>query len=312
MKNAAACFLLCAAVLAVEEKGAFEDARGLTMEELALRFPPETGPEGPQYYECVAPRGVVVLVHGLNVRPSKLGAPGEAGTLAALFLGAGYNVLRVTLAGHDSGAPGSTEEMRTVSAARWLADGLTQYGKAAQEARRRDLPLFLAAFSLGALVFEALMNEDTETPVRFDKAVLFAPAVAIKPAARAVLFLRPFSGGTIIASASPAAYRAQRGASVNAYKAVFDLTDALKTAAFAHSNTDTLVFIDPDDEFVSAGGLRKVIAKNGLTNWRITEISNKGAGIRPAYHHLIIDNKCVSPAAWENIAAQIIAFLEEK
>jgi pimeloyl-ACP methyl ester carboxylesterase len=131
-----------------------------------------------------------------------MGAPGAEGTLVALLLDSGYHVVRVTLAGHS----GSLERMKTVSASRWLSDAYVQYSKAYCEARTAAVPVDLVGFSLGALVFEALMNTDTETPVQFKKAVLFSPALALKNTVRAAFALTPLLKPTsVIPSKSPAA-----------------------------------------------------------------------------------------------------------
>jgi hypothetical protein len=188
-----------------------------------------------------------------------------------------------------------------------------QYGAAYIKAEKQQLPLYLCAFSLGALVFEDLMNEETATPVRFEKAILFAPAIAIKTRTRLLLALYPFmKDSTIINSMSAAEYRAQRGASLAAYKAVFELEKRIKIRNFANNNRATLVFIDGDDEFISMGGIQKHINKCNLSRWNIFQVSNAGARIHPPYHHLIIDNRCVSAETWQAITNNIRTFLENE
>jgi esterase/lipase len=215
----------------------------------------------------------------------------------------------VTLTGHD----GSIETMQNITEADWLSDAYSQYSEAKIAAEQADLPLYLLGFSLGALVFETLMNDKTyrAPPVQFRKAVLFSPAVALKARARAVLMLQPFTKDTsIINSVSPEEYRAQRGASMGTYKIVFNMEEKLCAAAFSENNIDTIVFIDKNDEMLSVNTLRNRIKQYKLTNWRVLEISNDGAVIQPPYHHLLIDNRCVSDATWRYITDAIIGFLE--
>jgi esterase/lipase len=268
----------------------------------------ENADESPQYWETAIayPRGVVVVVHGLNVKPSKMGTPSADGTLVKLLLDSGYHVYRVTLKGHS----GPLDEMQNVTRSDWIHDAYTQYCRAKTIAESERLPLYLLGFSLGALVYEVLMNEETAIPVQFEKAILFSPAVAIRPAAKTVLLLQPFlDDRTIFTSFNPEEYRAQRGSSMAAYKIIFDMEESLISASFRNSNIDTIIFIDRNDEMVSAGILRERIDQYDLTNWKIYEVSNTGAVIRPQYHHLLIDNKCVSESTWQYISRTMLDFL---
>jgi hypothetical protein len=252
-----------------------------------------------------APKGVVVLAHGLNVKPAAMGAPGETGTLAALFLDAGYDVYRVVLAGHE-GEEAGLERMKNVTPETWLAEARVQYDEARAAAQQTGCPLYLAGFSLGALVYEALMNKDVS--VSFDKAVLISPAVAVRAAAHMVLALTPFDRDGIINSRSPLPYRAGPGASINAYKAIFALEDGLLDNGFARCNIPTLVFFNPDDEMLNERRLKNRVSEYKLDQWTIIEQSNKDAVVRPQYNHLMID-RITAGSAWPVMSAEILTFL---
>jgi esterase/lipase len=261
-----------------------------------------------QYWETAAlnPRGIVIVVHGLNVKPSKMGTPSAEGTLVKLLLDSGYHVYRVTLTGHG----GSVEDMKNVTQSDWIHDAYFHYCYAKTIAENEQLPLYLLGFSLGALVYEVLMNEKTEIPVQFEKTTLFSPAIAIKSTAKTILWLQPFtSDRSIIRSVSPKEYQAQMGASMAAYKAVFNMEELLCSAYFRDCNVNTIIFIDKNDEFIALKTLYKRIDQYNLTNWRICEVTNVGAVIQPQYHHLLIDNKCVSGPTWQYISETILNFL---
>jgi esterase/lipase len=216
-------------------------------------------------------------------------------------------VYRATLKGHN----GSLEDMQSVTRSDWIHDAYFQYCQAKTIAENERLSLYLLGFSLGALVYEVLMNEETAIPVQFEKIILFSPAIAIKPAAKTVLWLQPFTNDrSIIKSVSPKEYRAQRGASMAAYKIIFDMEKSLCSACFGNSNVDTIIFIDKSDEMISVGILRERIIQYELTNWRVCEVTNTGAAIRPQYHHLLIDNKCVSESTWQYISQAMLDFLD--
>jgi alpha-beta hydrolase superfamily lysophospholipase len=259
--------------------------------------------------------GVVIAAHGLNVKPSKMGDPESKGTIVKALLDGGYTVVRPALTGHL----GPEETMKSVTEEAWLADGYACYLAALAEAERaetlckgRRTPLYLAGFSLGALLFEELMNDETETPIRFDGAVLFSPAFAIKAAARCVLLLESAREGDrgIVKSVSPTAYRAQDGASIAAYKALFALEKRLNAQSFAKNNIPTLVFVSPRDELVAQGKLKRLVKKFALTNWTLKTVSNKGARIRPVYRHLIIDEDCLGRENWELVRRAMLDFLD--
>ncbi|MCL2176025.1 MAG: alpha/beta hydrolase [Treponema sp.] len=251
-------------------------------------------------------KGIMIIVHGLNTNPSKMGDNNTDGTLVKLFLDEGYHVYRVILPGHG----GSIEEMQNINSRDWINSALLQYREAAEIARENNIPIYLTAFSLGALVYFNLINiEDVE----FRRTILFAPAVAIKRVARtgiitADIFL---SDNAIIKSRAPIEYRAQKGVSISAYRALFELEDNLHKNNFVNCNIPSLVLIDPKDEFISINKLKKLISNFNLSNWKIITVSGAGAEITPNYHHLIIDNKCVSQLTWNNIHERIVKFLDE-
>ncbi|MDR0409828.1 MAG: alpha/beta fold hydrolase [Spirochaetaceae bacterium] len=253
--------------------------------------------------------GVVIVAHGLNVKPAKMGGPEDEGTIVKALLDGGYHVVRAALTGHS----GEEDGMTTVTARTWLDDARECVSVARSVSERADAqpyPLYLVGFSLGALVFEVLMNEG----VVFEKAVLFSPAVAIKTLVRGVLLLGfpPFTlpgGGQIIASKSPVEYRAGAGVSLAAYKALFELEKRLAADSFAKNNIPTLVFIDPLDELVSYTKLKRLISKFNLSNWRQRSVYSKGGRVRPAYRHLIIDGVCLSEKEWAAVRRDMLDFL---
>src|SRR4051812_47048460 len=63
------------------------------------------------------PVGVVLVIHGLDIKPSKMDSIGR------LLTRAGFEVLRVAL----SGQRGSLEEMRQVSCDEWVRETLLSY-----------------------------------------------------------------------------------------------------------------------------------------------------------------------------------------
>src|SRR5262249_38742844 len=115
-------------------------------------------------------RAVAVLVHGLNLRPTKMQA------IADVLTAAGVRVLRVTLQGHGCL---DIHDWQAVSTEAWFYDLLRAYCLASHYAQDHALPLYYVGYSLGGgLIIDVLQRAWAE-PISFDKLVLFAPGIAL-------------------------------------------------------------------------------------------------------------------------------------
>jgi esterase/lipase len=264
--------------------------------------------EDTQFYETRVEniKGIALVVHGLNVKPSKMGTPSACGTLVKYFLDNGFHVLRVTLSGHN----GDISGMKNIAAEKWLSDAYNAYSfLALQDGQKNNLPVVLVGFSLGALVYEQLMN--TNSDVVFQKAILFSPALAIKETAKNILLLDVFlKDDSIINSRSPADYRAQKGCSLSAYKALFNLEKSIYDFQFANNNIDTLIFVDKKDELLDIKKLTSYKNKFKLTKWNIIEIEGAKGNVKPAFHHLLIDKYAVGVEGWNILTDEMRKFIE--
>jgi esterase/lipase len=253
-----------------------------------------------------ATRGIVLLAHGLNMKPSKMD------TLAQFFQSQGLDVYRIALSGHR----GDLQEMRNTTQGQWLREGLEFYNEARNEARTKNVPLYLVGFSLGGLLYEDLMNyvpTNSQEKVIFDKAVLFAPAITVRTRSKLIKLTQIFNPQRMILSLSPLEYRANpEGTSVGAYKALFSTISDLHGKKFEESNIPTLVFIDPQDELVSYKGILKVKEKAGLNQWNIQEVSNRESTLENPMHHIITDDKAVGAVQWRIILDFIRQHLQIK
>jgi alpha-beta hydrolase superfamily lysophospholipase len=243
------------------------------------------------------PKAVALLVHGLNLKPSRMD------TLASFLSGKGITSLRMVLAGHG----GSLEEMKTVTRGTWLNDLAGAYRLVRQEAK--ELPVYLVGFSLGALVALDAEN-DPALDVRFDKEVLLAPAVGVRFFTKLVRLLGAFPR-LVIPSAAPTEYRANRGTTVAAYSALFTSISRLREHGFGRTTAPGLVFLDPRDELVSPASLRIVQRENPGLPWKIDTIKvQPEPGLWPRYRHLLIDPRAAGAANWERITRGIEEHLQ--
>jgi pimeloyl-ACP methyl ester carboxylesterase len=195
--------------------------------------------------------------------------------------------------------------LRRVTYALWRDEVSAAQRIAAARAKQLGVPLVLVAYSLGAPI--ACAAALTSPGVRFDKLLLFAPALRIHRRSRV---LRPLARWPqlVIPSATPRAYRANQGTTIAAYSALYAAQDLCERELDRRLNVPALVFVDPHDELVSAGGLQRLIAERGLSNWQVHPV-HKSTGAATRYHHLLIDPQSVGAQTWAEMAAQMRLFL---
>ncbi|MCM2322811.1 MAG: lysophospholipase [Oligoflexia bacterium] len=242
--------------------------------------------------------GVALVIHGLNLRPDKMDA------IVRVLTEQGISVLRASLSGHQ----GSVEPLKRASRLGWLREIHAAYCEA--RARMPRSPVFLVGYSLGALLPLDLAASFPEAQVRFDRVVLFAPALALTWTARLVNLFRIFDDSFVVPSANFREYRANpEGTPVAGYRAALDSLAALEHSVSRLEDIPTLVIMDPEDVVVSAEGVRQWIAARGLKQWQVMEISARDGTLRANNHHLIIDEPSVGAPTWKRIHDALDAHL---
>jgi esterase/lipase len=240
----------------------------------------------------VKPIGVILLLHGLNLKPSKMDS------LAKHFQSSGYDVLRAAFAGHR----GSLKEQEQVTAEQWLEE-MDQHTCLVQR-RSRDLggaPIFLSAFSLGSLIAMAWQTKNP-TPL-FKSQLLLAPAAFSHwygDLTKTLFFLKNSFG---IPSKNLVAYRSQSSTSLAAYRSMIKLRKMVNNANKESFQQDTLIFIDPKDELVSLEKIEDFKQLNNLKLWKIVPISDSKPTLEKSFHHLIIDQASLGEHHWQELKA---------
>ncbi|MGE0614136.1 MAG: alpha/beta hydrolase [Bacteriovoracia bacterium] len=239
-------------------------------------------------------KAVALVAHGLNTSPQKMSA------ITDFLTERGVSCLRVSLSGHH-GDFGAREKInRDV----WLAEMRAAYREARINADGLQAPLYLVGFSLGALLNLDLMENDPAGTIRYDKLVLFAPAIQNK-SPDALIGLAHFLTGDdgTIPSLNLPEYRANSSTGVTMYAATIESEKALNKTGFSAANVPTLVFMDSKDELVSYKKIKKLVASPQLDQWRLVTVTNQGSTLRKKYHHLIIDAATVGDAQWQAMKA---------
>jgi len=234
-------------------------------------------------------KGNFVIVHGLNVKPSKMNS------LANFLKDSGYSSYVVKLKSHWE------KERTELKASDWKQDVFEAWNETKPKS---ELPTYLLGYSLGGLVSSILVQERKIAP---EKMILLAPALSLKwntnklaPA----LNLAP--NDFEIPSFSPKEYRAHPTTRIDQYTALFELFNEFdKSSKSELYKVKTLVFIDPDDELVSPNGLEEIA--NKTDNWVLKNIHFENS----IYNHLIIDEKSLGVELWQKLKLEILSFLAQ-
>ncbi len=246
------------------------------------------------------PTGIVLLVHGLNQKPSTWSE-------ITIFLnGLGLHVYRLSLKGHRGHA---LSDMHDVNSGIWEQDIFEGYIEI--KARFPDVPVYLVGYSLGALVSMVVQLKRGES--LFSKQVLLAPAISLKPYTRLALPLSHLF--RYMPSRATEQYIANReGSTAEAYKALFQLERELHM--FGNSSPvsgPTLVLMRRDDELVSYKKTLQFIVENDLKKWELIPLEDELITKRNSfsYKHLIVDQRSAGTEVWEKMLNQMKTFLTD-
>ena len=256
-----------------------------------------------KYIESEATRGVALVIHGLNLKPSGMNE------LATFLVHQKFDVCRISLSGHAEQVTNRKKRLapfQDVSLTTWRNEVQTAYKYAINIAAQKEVPLLLIGFSLGGALGVDLTSGLGHQA--FHRQILFSPALAVKPMSR---LLKPLHGfpRLVIPSISPGEYRVNYGTPMAGYTALFELIADLENNTNSMHNSETLVFIDACDELVSVSGLENYIARNNLSRWSLHKIK-KTSDKCTWFKHLTIDRKTLGQTNWNSITCEIKAFLD--
>lgn len=258
------------------------------------RVTPPTDTEPPRIIstEPPSPKGTIILVHGLNQRPSTLDSLAEA------LFSQGHSVYRLALTGHER----EGDELFSESA--WERDIIDAYTRV--HTRHPATPITLLGYSLGGLLITRVL--DTHPEIRPARVVLLAPALSLRPlpqAGYALFLLPPLSWS--VPNIAPPRYRRFAYTPLFWYRNTFKLyaaTRELENSARLRQ-IPTLVIANPRDELVSLSGIQGWLESNQLAeSWKVELV-------RPATHnpsipdHVIIDEPSLGAAEWERMLAKV-------
>lgn len=239
------------------------------------------------------PKGVVVVTHGMNLKPSCMD------DMAVVLAKAGYVTFRPAFEGHC----GANRRYLDVSADKWEADARRVHAAAGLRAKELGVPLYLVAYSFTAPIFQSLQEE-----LPFAKRVYLAPALATKfwygGLVKMARWVPTFSFRSWNITECGANLRSGAGAIL----ALEHFIGLWREGAGTKDQAPALILAEPDDELISAPGLEEIVKTR--PHWKLEMLSNKGTTMDKTFHHLIVDEKSLGPAEWARVTGLVRQFLE--
>ncbi|MBI5446011.1 MAG: alpha/beta hydrolase [Deltaproteobacteria bacterium] len=264
-----------------------------------LRTPDSSEPRLPSGWHpsrVEAPKGAVLVSHGLNC------SPGAMGAFVEVLTRAGFHVLQ--LAFRTCRAPAERSSFHEL----WLEDFAAGYARLRELSQ--GLPRYHLGFSLGGLVGTAFLQRDPAA--RFERVVLLAPALSLRPAASILRLLVPLGSlGLSLPSFCPARYRNRRSTPLAEYRALLRLVrevEDLRPGTGA-ATIPTKVLMEPRDELVSYRGVKRWVQRNGSPGWCLELVRlDRQLGLRRP--HLLLDELAVGSSCWARLTREILEHFE--
>ncbi len=254
-------------------------------------------PDFEYYPATVAKKAIILVIHGLNVRPDAM-LP-----IIDWLNGQGCDACLVKLAGHHE----NSIPLHEVNLAAWEVSIRKGYDYAKNIATKNTLPLVFLGYSLGALLGQVMISK-ADKPLVFDRQILLAPATALRRRANLVRFFF-FLNNWTLPSFTPTAYRANNRLPVSIYKLIFEMNGELRRNRCYKLNIPTLIFIDPKDELISYSQLSRLCIRYALSRHELVQLDSKMIAGERLYHHLIISEKVAGKKNWELMTRKMQCFI---
>jgi hypothetical protein len=244
------------------------------------------------------PQGVALVMHGLNLKPSWMNPLSDHLREKKIL------VLRGSLPGHC----GDYRKYSTSSTRKWQNSFQNQVNAAGFYARRFDCPFYFLGYSLGGLLAQDYLSRSIQSGrdrYVFDRQLLLAPAVAIRPFGPLVRRIYRLNQSLAVPSFTPRECRVHSLNPIRVYHEAIRLHSAMGRRKFKTGGTPTRVLCDPRDEVVSYRGIEKWIETYELENWSLQPIKGRSQNWRKGAHHLIISPSLISQTEWGKVIQNI-------
>lgn len=244
-------------------------------------------------------RGIVLVAHGLNLRPSAMDF------LCTSLNGAGFDTYRISLTGHHTAHEGS------FPASQWMDDFAEGYRTA--HASDPEMPIYIVAFSVGALLATHFIDSNPDLTPSPRRMVFLAPALSLRFLPRSAYILRWFGPLNFrFPNRAPSDYRRFRLTPLFWYENLIDVYEETRTLTQSDKlrPIPTLLLMSRQDELISFSGLTSWIKENELNTWKIGELHPRPLG-SDLYEHLVIDERSLGIDQWREMVNTITVFLAD-
>ena len=193
---------------------------------------------------------------------------------------------------------------RRVSYELWLDEVMAAYTICRARAEALRVPLLLGGYSLGALL--GCSAAAKHAVIRFDRMILFAPALALPP-------LGPLSrlagqaSRFVVPSMAPTYYKANWGTPGAAYRALHAAIYSLNQGEPQRLNVPTLLFADERDEAISYSGVKRMAEQFPM--WTPVPVQKSFPVAGHVFHHLVIGDAAVGVETWGQMTTRIADFV---
>ena len=241
-------------------------------------------------------RGIIIVVHGLNQRPSSMEP------LCEHLRSQGFDTYRIVLRGHDSLSDTPFSEDA------WVND--IQIAYELVEKQHPKVPIHILAFSLGGLATARAL--DISSHISPKSMIFIAPALSLRAPAQSAYLLQILPPLTIsVPNIAPPYYRRFTKTPLFWYRNTIGLYSATRTLSSPTrlQSIPTLIIANPRDELVSLSGLSEWLSDNNLApHWKIE-------AVRPMRRdpfvpeHLLVDQSSLGVDEWQRFKKLVGEFI---
>jgi len=236
-----------------------------------------------------ASNGLVVLAHGLNLRPEKMNQ------LADFFLAQHYSIANIALAGHGANNENQWSHLKIDS---WKRE-MTELGKWLKNCHQ---PWYGVGQSTGAVMLYWMAQQKlSPAPLQF---YFFAPAFIPKYPLGVLSWLANWFPSFKIPSANLEDYRVHDSTTLSAYRTLY-LASQETTPNQELLNRMNIIVSDKD-ELLNVAETKSWGRLSEQHWWTYDPIAQNQKTI----HHLMIDSKTMGNVAWDSLLGRLTESLK--
>lgn len=238
-------------------------------------------------------RAVIVVTHGLNLRPDRMDE------IAKAYSKEGYLVYRPAFTGHC----GDPQKYFQVQYEQWDSDAKRIYFTAYRRAQSLHVPLHLLAYSFSGLIFQSKAEE-----YNFKNRIYIAPALATKFWYPFTVWFAKLFPGMHIKTVNLPTYAANEDSGLRSLLAMDVFYQRWQNGAGRKKQISAQVWMNKGDELLSFSDTEKLAKQEG---WDFHEVKNDKATLPHPANHLIINEESMGQEQWQRFLSSSLQFLSK-